>query len=68
MELNGTPATLEQIRSLALTNYGHFTSMLVEDHQVRGLSLHMQRLARDCRQLYGVTWISSRYGTTSATH
>lgn len=55
MELNGTPATLEQIKSLALTNYGHFTSMLVEDHQVRGLSLHMQRLARDCRQLYGVT-------------
>lgn len=52
MELNGKPATLEQIRSLALTNYGHFTSMLVEDHRVRGLSLHLQRLARDCRQLF----------------
>ncbi|MDR7301823.1 aminotransferase class IV family protein [Haloactinomyces albus] len=54
MELNGAPATIDQIKSLALTNYGHFTSMLVEDQQVRGLSLHMQRLARDCRQLYGV--------------
>ncbi|GAA5033808.1 aminotransferase class IV family protein [Actinopolymorpha pittospori] len=54
MELNGMPATIEQVRSLALTNYGHFTSMLVEDGQVRGLSLHLERLARDCRQLFDV--------------
>ncbi|RBM22005.1 aminotransferase [Prauserella sp. PE36] len=54
MELNGVPATIEQVKTLALTNYGHFTSMLVSDGQVRGLSLHMQRLARDCRQLFGV--------------
>lgn len=53
MELDGSSATLEQVKALALTNYGHFTSMLVEDQQVRGLSLHMQRLARDCRQLFG---------------
>lgn len=52
MELNGAPATFEQIKALALTNYGHFTSMLVEDHRVRGLDLHMQRLARDCRRLF----------------
>lgn len=52
MELNGVPATVDQIKALALTNYGHFTSMLVEDSQVRGLSLHMQRLARDCRHLF----------------
>lgn len=54
MELNGLPATLDQIKALALTNYGHFTSMLVEDGRVRGLSLHMQRLTRDCQQLFGV--------------
>ncbi|WP_188991238.1 aminotransferase class IV family protein [Saccharopolyspora thermophila] len=54
MELNGAPATLDQIRALALTNYGHFTSMLVEANRVRGLSLHMERLARDCRRLFGV--------------
>lgn len=54
MELNGAPATIEQVKTLALTNYGHFTSMLVENGQVRGLSLHMQRLARDSRQLFGV--------------
>lgn len=52
MELNGTPATIEQIKALALTNYGHFTSMLVEDNRVRGLSLHLERLVRDCRYLF----------------
>ncbi|MFS8103707.1 aminotransferase class IV family protein [Lentzea alba] len=52
MDLNGTPATLDQMKALALTNYGHFTSMLVENGEVRGLSLHMARLARDCRQLF----------------
>jgi branched-subunit amino acid aminotransferase/4-amino-4-deoxychorismate lyase len=54
MELNGVTATLDQIKTLGLTNYGHFTSMLVEDNKVRGLSLHMQRLARDCRLLFNV--------------
>jgi branched-subunit amino acid aminotransferase/4-amino-4-deoxychorismate lyase len=54
MELNGTAVTLDQIRALALTNYGHFTSMLAEDQQVRGFSLHMRRLARDCQQLFDV--------------
>ncbi|GAA2819983.1 aminotransferase class IV family protein [Saccharopolyspora taberi] len=54
MELNGVPATLEQIEALALTNYGHFTSMHVEGDQVRGLSLHMRRLTRDCLRLFDV--------------
>jgi branched-subunit amino acid aminotransferase/4-amino-4-deoxychorismate lyase len=54
MELNGAPASLDQVRVLALTNYGHFTSMLVQDFRVRGLSLHMERLTRDCRQLFDV--------------
>lgn len=53
MELNGVPATIEQVKALALTNYGHFTSMLVGDGSVRGLSLHLQRLTRDCRKLFG---------------
>jgi branched-subunit amino acid aminotransferase/4-amino-4-deoxychorismate lyase len=52
LELNGAPATLDQVRALALTNYGHFTSMLVEDDRVRGLSLHTERLSHDCRQLF----------------
>ncbi|MGB3440819.1 MAG: aminotransferase class IV family protein [Actinophytocola sp.] len=52
MQLNGVPPTMDQVKALALTNYGHFTSMLTEDGRVRGLSLHLQRLARDCRLLF----------------
>jgi branched-subunit amino acid aminotransferase/4-amino-4-deoxychorismate lyase len=54
MQLNGVLPAMDQIKALALTNYGHFTSMLAEDGRVRGLSLHMQRLARDCRLLFDV--------------
>ena len=54
MELDGVTPTRDQIKTLALTNYGHFTSMLVNDGRVRGWSLHMQRLAQDCRLLFGV--------------
>jgi branched-subunit amino acid aminotransferase/4-amino-4-deoxychorismate lyase len=52
MQLNGAPASPDQIKALALTNYGHFTSMFVEDNQVRGLSLHFERLSRDCKQVF----------------
>ncbi len=53
-ELNGKPVTLDDLQSLALTNYGHFTSMRMEDGTVRGLSLHLDRLVRDCRIVFGV--------------
>lgn len=53
VELDSAPVDLEQIKALALTNYGHFTSMLVSGGCVRGLSLHMERLSRDCRALFG---------------
>lgn len=51
-ELNGAPATAEQLKALALTNYGHFTSMRVDDQHIRGFSHHMERLVRDCRTLF----------------
>jgi branched-subunit amino acid aminotransferase/4-amino-4-deoxychorismate lyase len=51
-ELNGVSADLDQVKALALTNYGHFTSMRVDDQRVRGLSLHLQRLRQDCRRLF----------------
>lgn len=54
MQLNGVAPTTDQVKALALTNYGHFTSMLTEDGCARGLLLHMQRLARDCRLLFDV--------------
>ena len=53
-ELNGAPVGIEQMKALALINYGHFTSMLVRDRAVRGLSLHLDRLVRDCRILFDV--------------
>jgi branched-subunit amino acid aminotransferase/4-amino-4-deoxychorismate lyase len=52
-ELNGAPATPDTLKALALVNYGHFTSMRVEDGQIRGLSHHLERLVRDSRILYG---------------
>lgn len=51
-ELNGVAADLDQVQVLALTNYGHFTSMRVDNQRVRGLSLHLERLMRDCRQVF----------------
>lgn len=53
-ELNGVAAKLDQVTALALTNYGHFTSMRVDDYRVRGLSLHLERLVRDCRRVFDV--------------
>jgi branched-subunit amino acid aminotransferase/4-amino-4-deoxychorismate lyase len=53
MEINGRQAGAEDLRALALCNYGHFTSMRVEGMRVRGLSLHMERLSRDARALFG---------------
>lgn len=53
-ELNGVPATGEALQALALTNYGHFTSMRVEDQHIRGYSQHLERLVGDSRRLFGV--------------
>lgn len=51
-QLNGAPVNPEQITALALINYGHYTSMRVEEMRVRGLSLHLDRLVQDCRRLF----------------
>jgi branched-subunit amino acid aminotransferase/4-amino-4-deoxychorismate lyase len=52
VELNGVGADLGQVTALGLTNYGHYTSMCVEDQRVRGLSRHLERLMRDCRRVF----------------
>ncbi|MFJ1569425.1 aminotransferase class IV [Streptomyces erythrochromogenes] len=51
--LNGSPVGLADMQALALTNYGHFTTMVVEDGAVRGLALHLDRLVGDCRTVFG---------------
>ncbi|MEW2525009.1 aminotransferase class IV [Streptomyces sp. NPDC047071] len=51
--LDGSPATPGDLAGLALYNYGHFTTLRVERGGVRGLGLHLRRLADDCRTLFG---------------
>lgn len=52
--INGAPAALADVQRLALVNYGHFTSIRVDQRHARGLSLHFARLASDCQTLFGV--------------
>lgn len=52
-EVNGAPATLEELGLLALVNYSHFTSMQVRDRAVRGLDLHFDRLHLASLELFG---------------
>lgn len=51
--LNGTPVSADDLLPLTLTNKGHFTSMRVDTDGIRGLGLHMRRLARDCEIVWG---------------
>ncbi|GAB3126384.1 aminotransferase class IV family protein [Streptomyces calidiresistens] len=51
--LDGRAVEPEELRALALTGYGHFTTLRVEDGRVRGLDLHLERLTRDGRALFG---------------
>lgn len=51
--LNGQPASADDLRALALVNYGHFTSIQVRDHAVQGLELHQKRLLAGTRELFG---------------
>lgn len=51
--LNGRPAEPEALTALALTNYGHFTTMRVDEGRVRGLDRHLERLVRDCGLVFG---------------
>ena len=60
VEINGEAANADDLRALALLNYGHFTSMQVEDRAVRGLDLHLARLAAGTRELFGTTLDAGR--------
>ncbi|MFD7862277.1 aminotransferase class IV family protein [Streptomyces sp. NPDC059783] len=59
--LDGKPASVDDLLPLALTNVGHFTSMRVDaDSSIRGLALHMERLARDCKIVWRATLNTDR--------
>lgn len=52
-EIDGHPAPADQLRYLALVNYGHFTAMQVREQAVRGLDRHLRRLDAATAELYG---------------
>jgi branched-subunit amino acid aminotransferase/4-amino-4-deoxychorismate lyase len=54
VELNGAPASVDDLRHLVQTNYGHFSAMRVEGGGVRGLDLHLDRLDASTQALFGV--------------
>lgn len=51
--LNTQPATTDDLRALALVNYGHFTAMQVRDRALQGLEFHVERLQAGPRELFG---------------
>ena len=52
VEIDGRPASVEQLQVLAQVNFGHYTSMQVRGGRVRGLALHLARLAAGNRELF----------------
>jgi branched-subunit amino acid aminotransferase/4-amino-4-deoxychorismate lyase len=52
VEIDGRAATAGQLRAVALANYGHFTAMQVRDNGVRGLGLHLARLAAATQEVF----------------
>ena len=54
MQIDGRPASVADLGHFALSNYGAFTSMQVEDGAVRGLDLHLARLHAEAVELFGV--------------
>jgi hypothetical protein len=53
VQINGEPATAEDLAPLAFAGYGHYTSMQVRERAVRGLDLHLERLRRGSVELFG---------------
>ncbi|QYF87532.1 aminotransferase class IV [Brevundimonas sp. PAMC22021] len=51
--IDGAPALADDLAYLALVNYGAYTSFAVEGGAVRGLDLHLDRLARSAEALFG---------------
>lgn len=51
--IDGEPATSDDLAHPALVSYGAYTSFRVEGAAVRGLSLHLERLADAAVELFG---------------
>lgn len=60
VQLNGQVASAEDLRPLAIGNYGHFTAMQVRGRAVQGLAHHIARLQAGTRELFAVELSESR--------
>lgn len=54
IEIDGVCATAEQLRTVALSGFGHFTAMQVRGRRARGIRHHIARLDSANRELFGV--------------
>ena len=54
MQIDGRPASADDLGHFVVSNYGAFTSMQVEDGGARGLDLHLTRLQAEAVELFGV--------------
>ncbi|MFF8604799.1 aminotransferase class IV [Streptomyces sp. NPDC015346] len=53
IEIDGSPAADPALLESLMTGYGHFTAAQVRDGRVQGLGLHLARLDRANRELFG---------------
>ncbi|MER5737449.1 aminotransferase class IV [Streptomyces sp. NPDC002262] len=53
IEIDGVPAADPGALAAVLGGYGHFTAMQVREGRVKGLGLHLERLDRATRELFG---------------
>jgi branched-subunit amino acid aminotransferase/4-amino-4-deoxychorismate lyase len=53
IEIDGISATVEQLRAVAPSGFGHFTAMQVRGRRVRGMRYHVARLDSANRELFG---------------
>ncbi|MFJ2933688.1 aminotransferase class IV [Streptomyces sp. NPDC087219] len=53
IEIDGAPAADPGLLAILMSGFGHFTAMQVRDGRVKGLDLHLARLDRATRELFG---------------
>ncbi|MER7946959.1 aminotransferase class IV [Streptomyces sp. NPDC096079] len=53
IEVDGTPAADPQLLATLMSGFGHFTAMQVRNGRAKGLTLHLDRLDRSTRELFG---------------
>lgn len=53
VQRNGREATSDDLSSVAFAGYAHFTAMQVRGYKIRGLDLHLERLRRASKAMFG---------------